>query len=165
MTPQQLKAAILADNDPAIVQARTDRVDSEIARLYNLPAAPVYWIWRTAVPWDEILQNGFDFLRVDNLSIGKARVWEWLFKNQANAIDPRKANIRQGVIEAWKGTQADLDVRAQVWLHCQRQASKVERLFATGAGTAATIDGVGPGVSTVTAPLTTAAVSAALNLE
>lgn len=99
------------------------------------PAAPAFVVWRTSVTQDEIMLNGFDWTRVDNLSVGPARVWEWLFSNAARSINPSKPNVRAGIEAVWKGVQADLLVRAAVYTHCKRNASKVEKLFATGPGT------------------------------
>lgn len=91
--------------------------------------------WRTAVSQDEIMQNGFDWTRVDNLSVGKGRVWEWLFANEERAINPSKANVRAGIDQVWQGTAADLAVRAAIYVHCKRAATNAERMLATGTGT------------------------------
>ena len=48
----------------------------EIAQEYNKPASPAWTVWRTSVTWDEIMLNGMDWARVDNLSVGKARIWD-----------------------------------------------------------------------------------------
>lgn len=138
MTPAQLqtlKAAILASINPAVIAARAEPVnDTELARLYNLPST--FTAWKTKVTWDEIMENGMDFTRVDNLTNGsKWRIWEWLFKNSSNAINPSKANHRAGIDAAWVGTANDLAVRASVYVHCKRVATEAEKVFATGTGT------------------------------
>jgi len=92
-------------------------------------------VWKSSVQQDEIMQNGFDWVRVDNLSVGKARIWEWLFDNQSATFNPSKINVRAGIDECWKGTAADLAVRAAVYVHCKRPANVLEKLFATGDGT------------------------------
>jgi hypothetical protein len=81
----------------------------------------------------EILQNGFDWTRLDNLSVGKARVWSEIFVD--GTINASKPNVRTGIESVWVGTQADLDVRAAVYVHCKRNAKRIEKLFATGTGT------------------------------
>jgi hypothetical protein len=129
---QTLKTAILADQELAAI----GRNDTEMARVLNLPTAFV--VWRTQVNQDEIMQNGFDWVRVDNLSIGKARIWEWLFDNDQRSINPSKANVRAGIDEAWKGTAADLAVRAAVYVHCKRPATRAEQILGSGTGTDAT---------------------------
>lgn len=94
-----------------------------------------YVVWRTSVPQDEIMQNGFDWVQVDNLTNGKARIWDWLFDNSAKTINPSKVNVRAGITECWKGTAALLAVQAVVLGHCKRNATVVEKLLATGTGT------------------------------
>jgi hypothetical protein len=132
---QTLKTAILADQSASTMYAEGNL--GGLADYYNAPASPSFWVWRDSVSQDEIMQNGFDWVRVDNLSVGKARIWEWLFANEARAINPSKVNVRAGIDEAWKGTAADLAVRAAIYVHCRRAASRVEKLLATGAGSEA----------------------------
>jgi hypothetical protein len=105
-----------------------------IADAYRLAASPAFIVWRTSVQLDEIMQNGFDWTRVNNLNVGNARIWEWLFDNEARIINPSRPNVRAGIEECWKGTAADLAVRAAVYTHCKRAANRLERLFATGTG-------------------------------
>ena len=161
MTPEQLstlKAAILAD--PALAQWIIDYRDDLIRDYYNEPASPAYTVWRTNVTQDEIMQNGFDWVQVDNLSVGKARIWEWLFDNGSTSINPSKANVRAGIDEVWKGTAAMLAVRAAIYVHCKRAANRVERLFATGTGSDAV-----PGTLVFEGTLSTSDISAILNTE
>lgn len=144
LTPTQLqtlKAAILADPILAAFPSDPDSAFA-IAALLNQPAVPDFFVWKSFVSQDEIMLNGFDWTRVDNLSVGKARIWEWMFKN-TGGIDPAKPNIRAGIDATWVGTAADLAVRAVVYTHCQRLATRAEKLFATGAGTTVT-NGTGP---------------------
>ena len=136
MTPEQLptlRAFILADVVLAGLIAQG--AVGAVATALNAPTNPAFIVWRTSVSQDEIMQNGFDWTRVDNLSIGPARVWEWLFANESKSINPSKANVRAGIEAVWKGTAPDLAVRAAVYAHCKRAASAVEKLFATGTGT------------------------------
>lgn len=151
-----LAAAIRADADPEVVAALATRNDTELTRLYNLPTD--YIIWKTYVSQDEIMQNGFDWVRVDNLSVGKARIWEWLFDNEQSGINPSKPNVRSGIAECWKGTAADLAVQAAVLAHCRRPATKAEKVFASGTGTDAD-----PALSAWTGSIDTEDVGRALN--
>ena len=134
-TEQQatLKAFVEADPTLSLIPKTYDGAYA-IADLLQGVASPDFIVWRTSVTDDEIMQNGFDWLRVDNLSVGKARIWEWLFDNNAGAINPSKVNVRAGIDECWKGTAADLAVRAAVYIHCKRKANLLEKLFATGTG-------------------------------
>ena len=106
-----------------------------IAAAYQELASPDFIVWKSSVTQDEIMQNGFDWVQVDNLTVGKARIWEWMFDNQNATCNPSKPNVRAGIDEAWKGTAAMLAVRAAVYVHCKRQANRLEKLFATGTGT------------------------------
>jgi len=136
MTPSEIKTlsvAVLAPRDVDVSAARDARNDTELARLMNQPSTFV--VWKSSVSQDEIMQDGLDWACVDKLTVGKARIWEWLFDNEGSAINPSKANVRAGIDEAWKGTAADLAVRAAVYVHCKRFATAAESLLATGAGT------------------------------
>lgn len=122
-------------NASALSVAIASRDGDFIAGFYNTDASPAFTVWKTNVTQDEIMQNGFDWTRVDNLSLGKARIWEWMFNNQARAFNPSKANVRAGIDATWVGTIPDLNVRAAVYGHCKRFATLIEKLFATGTGT------------------------------
>lgn len=126
-----LKAAI--DADPAL-SAFPNTPDGafEIVAALDVAASPDFVVWKTAVKPDEILRNGMDWTRVDNLSVGKSRIWEWM--TRLGTFNPSKANIRAGIDATWVGTAADLAVRATVYTHCKRLATRAEKLFATGTG-------------------------------
>jgi hypothetical protein len=132
---QALKAAILADQ-ALNAQPNTPDGAYEIARLLDDPTSPAFVVWKTSVDPDEIMRNGMDWTRVDNLTVGKARIWDWL--TRLGRFNPSKVNIRAGIDAAWVGTIADLAVRATVYTHCKRTATKAEKLFASGTGTDAT---------------------------
>lgn len=137
MTPAQLTALKTAINANPTWAAYplTSGYSNVIADAMNVAANPAFIVWRTSVPQDEIMLNGFDWARVDNLSIGKARIWEWLFDNNAKSFNPSKSNVRAGIDQTWGGTAADLAVRAAVYTHCKRAATIAEKLFAVGTGT------------------------------
>ena len=116
--------------------------DESTVSALNAVASPAFIVWKTNVTNAEIMRNGFDWARVDNLSIGKSRIWEWMF--QFGYIDPSKTNVRAGVDAAWVGTAADLAVRAAVYVHCKRSATVGEKLFATGTGSDASPATMGP---------------------
>ena len=143
MTPAQLttlRAAVLADpTGAAFFQAPGHAAGLQA----YLNGDSTFIAWRTSVTQDEIMLNGFDWTRVDNLSTGAARVWEWLFDNGLKAFNPSKANVRAGIEQVWKGTAADLAVRAAVYVHCKEAASVAEKMLATGTGT-----GANPGLRT-----------------
>lgn len=154
---QALKAAILAD--PALAALpMTSGAAAMIAEVMNEPASPNYVVWRTDVPLEEIMRNGMDWTRVDNLSVGKARIWDWL--SRLGTINASQANVRAGIEAAWVGTQADLAVRAAVFGHCKRGATRAEKLLASGTGSDAS-----PGTMTFEGALTSEDVQAARELQ
>jgi hypothetical protein len=106
----------------------------EVKDRLEVLAYPDYWVWKTKVTQDEIMQNGFDWTQADNLTAGQARIWEWLFDNGDTAINPSKINVRQGITECWKGTAQKAAVRDAVFVHCKRKANRLEALLATGSG-------------------------------
>lgn len=136
LTPAQkttLAAHIAASPDLNAIPNTWDGAYA-IAELLQLPAEPAFIVWKTRVTQDEVMQNGFDWVLVDNLTVGKGRIWEWLFDNESSTINPSKANVRAGIAECWKGTAPMLAQQAVILGHCKRQASRLEKLFATGAG-------------------------------
>ena len=137
---QALKADIIASSDPACeaLEASPGNADFAFAvkDLYNAEASPAFVVWKTRTSRQEILQNGFDWTRLDNLSVGKARVWNDIFVD--GYISAAKPNVRAGIEAVWVGTAADLAVRAVVYGHCKRNASRVEKLLASGTGTTET---------------------------
>lgn len=135
MSPEQLlvlKAAIAAD---PILSAYPPGSDGAwaIALLLNQPSSPDVVVWRTSMAVDEVMRNGMDWTRVDNLSVGKARIWDWM--TNLGTFNPAKANVRAGIDATWVGTAADLAVRASVYTHCKRSATRGEAMFAVGSGT------------------------------
>jgi hypothetical protein len=134
LTPAQLallKAAIAAD---PVLNALPNNTDSafEIAAQFNALANPAFVVWETHVSVDEIMRNGMDWARVDNLTVGKARIWDWL--GRLGTFDASRANVRAGIDAAWVGTAADLAVRASIYTHCKRNATRAEKALATGTG-------------------------------
>lgn len=131
--------------------------DSDAAKLASAVAAPSYLVWSLSVKRD-LIQGAvaYDWTRVDNLSVGKARIWDWMFKG-SDTLPAYKGNYRAGINAVWVGVQADLDVRAAVNAACQRPVTNMEKLFVTATtdgptqngtrGTASNADQIG--VSTV----------------
>lgn len=135
-----LKADIALD---PVLSALPNNSDSnfDIAAAYNQQASPAYRVWRTSVPVNEIMGNGFDWTRIDNLTVGKARIWE--FMTQLGSINFGLANVRAGILAAFSAG-GDVTMRSAIFGHGNRTATRVEKLFATGSGTAPTDQGVGP---------------------
>lgn len=129
---QTLKAFIIADPVLSLKPMNSDG-DFDIAKLINLEVTPSFIVWKSNVSIEEIMRNGMDWARVDNLSVGKARIWDWL--SRLGSFDAGKVNVRAGIDAAWVGTAADLAVRSAVYTHCKRPATVLEKILATGTGT------------------------------
>jgi len=137
LSTQQLTALKTAINAVPEWAALPNIADTayDISAALDVPSNPAVIVWRSSVSQDEIMQNGFDWTRVDNLTVGKARIWEWVFNNSSRTFNPSKLNVRAGIDSVWVGTAADLAVRAAVYIHCKRTATKAEAIFASGSGT------------------------------
>lgn len=131
LTPAQL-TALAADitADPTL-SAKPNNSDGafDIAAAYNLPASPSFVVWRTSVTTDEIMNNGFVWTVVDGLTAGKARIWDWM--TRLGTINPAKANIRQGLTDAFGSGTA---MATAITPHLKRNATRAEKLFASGTG-------------------------------
>lgn len=154
-------ATVLINDQPTAINAVPISPDNclQIANWYAGEADPAFIVWRSSVSRQEILQNGFDWTRLDNLSVGKARVWQDIFAGEGGTMNPSKLNVRVGIESVWVGTAADLAVRAAVYVHCKMNASHAQKLFATGTGSDAT-----PATMAVEEPLTYLDVLDAMNL-
>lgn len=130
---QMLVLKGLAAADPVAQTYFDGNHDGELAAWFNTSDA-TYTVWRSSVTDREIhADTGFDWTRVDNLSTGKARIWEYMFK--FGSINPSQPNVRAGIAAAWVGTAADLAVQAVVMAKCKRLATRAEKALASGSGT------------------------------
>lgn len=130
-----IKAYILSVPELAS-KPMTSGANGEIAIALNLEASPAYVVWKPSVTKAEIQGDAaFDWTRVDNLSVGKARIWTEMF--YTGSVDPSQANIRAGIVATWTGTTADTNVQAAVLAKCKRNATVFEKLLASGSGTTA----------------------------
>lgn len=139
MSPDQLTALknhINASVDPAVVTARgggaIGRNDTELARLYNL--ASTFVVWRSSVPIDEY-RAAMTWTEVDALTVGKARIWDWLTSGMTLPLAPATAAVRQGLADCWGAATA---TRAALLAASKRFATVAERIFVTGTGSNAT---------------------------
>lgn len=148
LTPQQqatIKANILASSDLNAMPNTPDGAFA-IAALYNAAAVPDFFVWAPeSTSVNTIMTNGFDWVRVDNLSAGKARIWEWM--KDTGVINGSQANVRAGILAAYSAA-GDSGMRSAIFGHLQRPAKRIEKLFSTGAGTTTNNQGVGPATTT-----------------
>jgi len=143
LTPQQLATLASAISADPALSSQPNNSDGAfaIAAAMNANASPDYYVWRTNTPVSEIMRNGFDWTFVDNLTVGKARVWEWM--QLTSILDMSEANVRAGVIATFS-TAGMATMRTQIFGHGQRLARRIEKLFATGSGATTNDQGVGP---------------------
>lgn len=129
-----LKTTCLAD--VLVCKPLLDAADDVGLAGYFNSDSQTYIVWRPSVTETELLQDSqFNWTRVDNLTTGKACIWEWMFK--PGAISPSSLNIRAGIDATWVGTAADLAVRDTIYAMCKRSATRAEKALASGAGTTA----------------------------
>lgn len=151
---QALRNDILSDASLNSLVAANDVV--EIARIYNLDAAPDFFVWRTFVPTEEI----FDAINWASLTPTDAPDLTTTWGNRSLAcqgkqfnlqtllagrerINTGRANIRAGLQDALTNIPAGAGgaLISAGWPAVKtaitRKASRVERFFATGTGTQA----------------------------
>ena len=155
MTPAQLttlKAAILAEADPAFVEARTNGQTPLMTAFYNVDASPAYYAWRSAYSPDMIrdaITNGIT--QLDALTGSKRDSLLWWAQGTHDARRPQV----QAAISDLCGSQNTL--KTAVLDGAKRLALRGERLFATGAGSLAA-----PGVLAFEGQITDGDIGAAL---
>lgn len=174
LTPAQLatlKANILAAGDTAGLRDSPDGRD-EIARLYNLTAAPDFYVWRTSVAEAEFVGTA----GVDVANAGAATNWSWvgagfITRSQGErdawnrlfmggSCNPSLANVRQALADILSGGTAPAPAnRNHLLVIAKRKATRAEKLFATGTGSFAP-----PAMLVVEGAVTFADIDAALNL-
>lgn len=151
-----LKAAIVADNTLNSQPNNSDG-NENISVALDALASPDYYVWRTSVLTQDLFSDpAFDWTRVDNLSVGKARIVEWL--QMAGTLNPSQANVRAGFSAAFSAA-GDVATLAAILGACKRKATKGEKIFATGNGIIAN-----PSVMAVEGTLSAQDINTARNL-
>ena len=133
MTPEQtalLRPVVQAE--ASLAEARRTGDDGAIARWLNAPASPAFIVWKTRVTREVVLGSGFDFTQVDNLTVGQARIFDWLF--ESGVMNPSLPSRHTAILEAWKGTPAKVAVGTYVLSQCKRSATRAEKVLANGTG-------------------------------
>lgn len=143
-----IKADILASPDLAAHPNSPDG-NFEIARLYNLPAAPEFWVWRTSVSKSELVNatstdpdglttrtfnwTGSGFI---TRAQGERDAFMALF-NGAGHVNPSLPQVRQAFLDIFSGNTAPAPSnRTHLQNIARRLATRLEKLLATGTGTA-----------------------------
>jgi hypothetical protein len=151
---QTLKADIIAASDPECVALEASPANSDlafaVAALYNLTASPDHWVWRTSATKAEFVNSTStdsdgstqrNFIWTGNgfitRSVGEQAAWTELF-NGTQSVNPSLANVRQAFLDIFSGTGNAASNRTHLANVGRRKSTRIEKLLATGTGTAAT---------------------------
>jgi hypothetical protein len=126
-----LKADILANPDALAIYEIGDL--QALADLYNQPANPAYVVWRTDVSTVEI-RAVLVWSEYDVLSVSKQNAFSFLCSN--HVVNAALPNVRAGISSIFGAPQQSGNLAALVAI-AKRNASRLERLFATGTGSTA----------------------------
>lgn len=126
-----LKAAILAD--PALTAHVTIGNHTAIADYMNSDASPDWIVWRTSLSRAQIY-DAMNWTTFIARTQGERDAFNAILVD--GALNPSLPNIRQAFTDIFSGgTGATL--RAALTAAAQRKATRTEKLFTTGTGTAA----------------------------
>lgn len=139
-----LRDSILADPVLATKPSGPDG-SYEIAASYNLIAAPDFWVWRSSVTKDELVNStsvdgttfswtGAGFI---TRAQGERDAWREMFSGN-NTVNPSLAQVRQAFADIFSGNTAPAPAnRTHLSTVSRRRATRAEKLFALGPGTTA----------------------------
>lgn len=135
LTPAQLatlKAAILAETDPAFVAARTNGQTSLMAAFYNGEASPAFYVWRKVYTPD-MIADAIDagITQLDALTASKRDSLLWW---ASRAHDASLAQT-QAAMNDLCGSQNTL--KTALLNGGKRKVTRAERLYVTGTGSLA----------------------------
>lgn len=151
-----LKAAILAETDPAFVAARTLGQTPLMTAFLN--ADSTFVVWRKVLTKEAMRVAAVQgSAEMDNLEAGKRDALYWLIGDTVNPSDPQIRTAFQDLTANRTGGFVATALRTAMIAAAKRFATRVEALYATGTGTTGT-----PGDLVYIGPLTDADVSNAL---
>ncbi len=138
---QTLKAAILAETDATFVALRTANNEQGMAEWYNAAASPEYYVKRTTLSRHDIItgtsDDGTTFSWAGGAYITRSQGERDAFREMFNStgnVNPSLTSIQAAFADIFSGT-GGAGNRAHITAMSRRPASRVEKLFATGAGT------------------------------
>jgi len=124
-----LKADILANTDPAVVQAVADGSMGTIANWYNQEAVPDYWVYRNNVSLNAI-GNAIDGQNLaDITTTNSTRLANFFITNPGGGL-PSRQDHRAFFDDVFSGA-AGSETRASLALLWVRKATYLVKLFAT----------------------------------
>lgn len=119
--------------------------DPEIAAAYNVPAAPVYWVWKTSLSKAELLYStsvdattfNFQGNGFITRAPGELEAFKVLFDPTNDLTNPSLPQVRSAFADIFSGAGNAVANRTHLLAVARRQATRIERLFATGTGSTA----------------------------
>lgn len=135
LTPQQLpalKAAILAETDPAFVEYRGQSATGAMAAFYNVEASPAFYVWKSNYTREDVaigIENGIT--QLDALTASKRDSLLWW----AERSHDMRTTICQTAVNDLCGSQNVL--KKAILDNGKRKVRRGERIFCTGTGSLA----------------------------
>lgn len=132
LTPAQLTTLKADINADPVLAAHPNNSDGAfaIAVAYNLPASPVFRVWKTNVP-TAVCKQAMVWTEFIGRSVGERDAWVFMLSN--GFINAADANVRQGVSDIFSGA-GGAGSRTALLAISKRDATRAEKLFATGTG-------------------------------
>lgn len=132
LTPAQqatLKAAIIADE---ALNAQPNNSDGAfaIAAALNALASPAFLVWKSSVPTKDC-KTAMIWTEFIARSAGEREAWTFMLSN--GVINPSDANVRQGIADIFSGAGGATS-RTNLLAISKRNATRAEKIFATGTG-------------------------------
>jgi len=135
-----LKADILANLDPVVVNARAAGDVGVIATWYNAKPTVDFYVWRTAVHEHEVTREtsgegtNWNWSAYISRSQGERDGYARVFNSELT-INPSLPNVRQAFADIFSGGGSGApEQRAHLLAIAKRKASRIEKLFSTGSG-------------------------------
>lgn len=147
MTPAQLQTlkTFIAANPTWNAMPLNEDSAFFIAAQLNLAASPSFWVWRTSVTKDELVNStsvdGTTFSWIGTGFITRAQgerdAWRELFSADGR-VNPSLAQVRQAFTDIFSGATSPAPAnRTHLATVGRRPASAFEKVFATGTGSTA----------------------------
>lgn len=125
-----LKAAILAELDPAFAAFRTANDRNSMATWFN--GASTFTVWKTTVPIAQV-GLGMNSSEVAGLTTANTSRLQAMAAYSGGAFNPSIADVRAGFDSVFSGAGGAL-TRAALLILWKRLARRIEKLYATGTG-------------------------------
>jgi hypothetical protein len=138
-------AAHIAADSAFDVQPHDTTGAQVVANTLNLPASPEYWVWKTRLSREELMAQispdatSFSWTIFIARSQGERDAFREIFVTDDSGrpyCNPSLPNVRAGFTDIFSGAGGATQ-RTHLLAISRRLASRVEKLFASGAGTTA----------------------------